>query len=85
MCSGLYLLNLLVANSPITTNDREKIDVGDLAQRGAFTKKEQAGLWDGLTDIVTNPRRLFEGDETNRLHAIFGMIVDIYVKLTWHT
>src|SRR5262249_48783775 len=30
---GLYLLNLAVANSPVTANDREKINVGDLLSR----------------------------------------------------
>ncbi len=42
---GLYLLNLLVANSSITTNKREKIDVDDLGRLGRSPPEGQPGIW----------------------------------------
>ena len=82
---GLYLLNLLVANSSLTTNNREKIDVDDLVERLDPDQKEQAGLWDGISSIVTQPRRFFEGSDTNQLRGIFEFIAQVYLNLTCHS
>lgn len=76
---GLYLLNLLVANSSITTNNREKIDVDDLEDWADPLQKGQPGIWDGIS------RRLFNGNTKNALREIYELIAEIYVNLTWHS
>jgi hypothetical protein len=77
---GLYLLNLLVANSILTTNNREKIDVDDLGELDP--DREQAGLWDGISNIVTP---FFEGSDANQLRGIFEFIAQVYLTLTCHS
>ena len=81
---ALYLLNLLVANSSITTNTREKIDVESLGDRTDIVQGNERGVWDNISEIVNNPRRLFEDDEKNGLQEIFRFIAHIYVNLTCH-
>ncbi len=75
---GLYLLNLLVANSPCTINNREKIDVEDL---GNGLHKGQSGTWERISHLVG---RSLEGSKKNRLRGIFDFIAYVYLKLTWH-
>jgi hypothetical protein len=84
---GLYLLNLVVANSPVTTTDREKISVDDLRAGAGETsmmigadpsQKEQ------LADIVGGIIKLFQGVGKNGLRDIFGFVAYVYLKLTWH-
>jgi serine/threonine protein kinase len=75
---GLYLLNLLVANSPITMNNREKINVDDLAAFAGPGQTEEAGLWDEIS------RRFFDSPDQNVLTEIYRFVAEIYVKLTWH-
>jgi hypothetical protein len=82
---GLYLLNLMVANSSITLNNREKIDVDDLGQRVDADQKAESGLWDEISQIVSKPRRFFNGGDKNGLREIFEVIAQIYLKLTWHS
>lgn len=74
---GLYLLNLLVANSSITVNNREKIDVENGSARFAAGGAEP-GIWSGLS------RHLFDG-RTNGLQEIFGFVAQIFLKLTAHS
>ncbi len=82
---GLYLVNLLVANSPCTINNREKINVEDLGERIDLMQKEQSGIWDGISSLVAKPRRLFDDNDKNGLRDIFNFIAEVYLKLTWHT
>ncbi len=82
---GLYLLNLLVANSSITTNDREKIDADDVGERVDPVEKHQSGLWDGISQIVNNPRRFFNGGGKSGLREIFEFVAQIYLNLTCHS
>jgi serine/threonine protein kinase len=80
---GLYLLNLLVANSSCTTNNREKINVEEVGERVDIVQREPASLWEGLSSLVAKPRSLFES-KRNGLQNIFDFIAEVYVKLTWH-
>jgi hypothetical protein len=83
---GLYLLNLLVANSPFTTNNREKIDVDHLAERFNPAPKDRPWPWGGLTDsIVNGSRRWFDSGGNNDLRDIFDFIAQTYLRLTWHS
>ena len=81
---GLYLLNFLVANSPLTTNNREKIEVETLGESAPAEQVEPAGLLDGFLETVAMPVRFFEGGRRSGLREIFETIADIYVNLTWH-
>ena len=84
---GLYLLNLVVANSSATLNDREKINVDELCARvgGASTmigpdpgpRQQPTGIIDGIIE-------LFQGSGKNGLRDIFGFVAYVYLKLTWH-
>jgi serine/threonine protein kinase len=80
---GLYLLNLLVANSSCTTNSREKINVDDLGDRIDLAQQDQ-GIWEGISSLVAKPKRIFEGNNKNGLQDIFDFIAQVYVKLAWH-
>ena len=83
---GLYLLNLLVANSPITVNDREKISASELAARaaGASTiaavdpdsKTQPPGIIDAIIGLVHGSK--------NELQDVFAFVAHVYLKLTWH-
>ena len=83
---GLYLLNLAVANSPVTCNGREKINVHDLLSRadGASTMVSP-GLHDRAPrpGIIDGIRELFQG-ERNQLRDILAFTAYIYLRLTWH-
>ena len=81
---GLYLLNFLVANSPLTTNNREKIEVETLGEHVSADETEAAGLLNGLLETVAKQRRFFDGGRRNGLREIFEAIAEIYVSLTWH-
>ena len=81
---GLYLLNFLVANSPLTTNNRAKIEVETLGEHVSADESEPAGLLNGLLETVAKQRRFFDGGRRNGLREIFEAIAEIYVSLTWH-
>ena len=80
---GLYLMNFLVANSPLTTNNREKIEVETLGE-SAPAEQVEPSILNGILETVSMPRRFFEGGRRNGLREIFETIADIYVSLTWH-
>jgi len=80
---ALYLLNLLIANSPCTINNREKINVDNLAG-GIDADHQEPGILHGISSFVAKHRRLFDGNHKNGLHDIFDFIAQVYVKLTWH-
>jgi len=83
---GLYLLNLLVANSPFTTNNREKIDVDHLAARFNPASKDRPWPWGGLTGTIVNgSRRWFDSADNHGLRNIFDFIAQTYLRLTWHS
>jgi len=81
---GLYLLNLVVANSPVTVNDREKINAEELGVRmgGAAISADpnDAGRAPGL---ISGLMELFQGGK-NQLRDIFTFVAYVYLKLTWH-
>jgi serine/threonine protein kinase len=79
---GLYLLNLLVANSACTTSSREKIDVESLGERVDTAQRDLSGTWNGITSLVG---RFRDGNKKNRLRSIFELIALIYLKLTWQS
>jgi hypothetical protein len=83
---GLYLLNLAVANSPVTTNGREKINVHDLLSRVSDAsimvspdppdRESRPGIMDGIMELFQGAR--------NPLRDIFAFMAYVYLKLTWH-
>lgn len=80
------MLNLIIANSPVTSNDREKINVAELGARvsnastmlspDAGGREQPSGVIDGILD-------LFQGGK-NGLRDIFRFVAYVYLKLTWH-
>jgi hypothetical protein len=82
---GLYLLNMLVANSPFTTNNREKINVDDLGERAEPVQRDQPRMWGMLSSLGGHSRRFFSGPERTELREIFQFVAQIYVNLTWHS
>ena len=83
---GLYLLNLLVANSPLTVNDREKISADALR---AITPGASAiaalepGKQNQPPGIIDGIMGLFQ-DGKNELREVFSLVARIYLRLTWH-
>src|SRR4030095_5511055 len=75
--------NLLIANSPCTINNREKINVDNLAG-GIDADHQEPGILHGISSFVAKHRRLFDGNHKNGLHDIFDFIPQVYVKLTSH-
>lgn len=69
---GLYLLNLFVANSPLTINGREKIHVEEPAERVARNP----------TGFIYNMLRPQNGKSVVR--DIYGMVAGMYHRLTCH-
>jgi hypothetical protein len=81
---ALYLLNLYVANSPVTTNDREKIDAQRMGGQIDPNPVDQPKIWGGISQFVTSSRRFFDGRGKNGLREIFDLVANIYVSLTCH-
>ena len=75
---ALHLLNLLVANSPFTTNQREKINVEDLGERAQPAQREQTRTWLGRGLLFPS------GGVKTDLREIYQFIAQVYVNLTWH-
>ena len=86
---GLYLLNLLVANSPMTVNDREKVHIDELVARArgpAMTIRPDAAeaeLPVGLAGLFDGFSKLFKTGG-HQLRDIFHFVARMYLKLTWH-